>query len=139
GQDFHFEKPVVYKYNDTAKGETYKPFVIVPKASVNVEEKDLIFGDENAQRIPVKVKSFTDHLKGDLSLKAPDGWRILPENQEVILNAKGEEKTFWFEVSPPKNQSEGELIPQLKLSVGTYENQLIEINYDHIPEQKVLL
>ena len=139
GQDFHFEKPVVYKYNDPAKGETYKPFVILPEVSVNVEEKVLIFGDENPQRIPVKVKSFTDNLKGDLSLKTPDGWKISPENQEIILNVKGEEKTYWFEVSPPKNQSEGELIPQLKVGVGTYENQLIEINYEHIPEQKVLL
>ncbi len=139
GQDFLFQKPIVYKYNDPAKGETYKPFAIVPKASVNVEEKVLIFGDENAQRIPVKVKSFTENLKGDLSLKAPEGWKISPENQEISLNAKGEEKTFWFEVNPPKNQSEGELIPQLKVGIGTYENQLIEINYDHIPEQKVLL
>jgi len=139
GQDFYFEKPVVYKYNDPAQGETYKPFAVVPKASVHVEEKVLIFGDEKAQRIPVKVKSFTENLKGNLSLKAPDGWNISPENQEVILNAKGEEKTFWFEVIPPKNQSEGELIPQLKVGVGAFENQLIEINYEHIPEQKILL
>src|SRR5690606_22057159 len=41
--------------------------------------------------------------------------------------------------NPPKNQSEGELIPQLKVGVGTYGNQLVEINYEHIPEQKVLL
>ncbi|NLN33811.1 MAG: PIG-L family deacetylase [Flavobacteriaceae bacterium] len=139
GQDFHLEKPVVYKYNDPAKGETYKPFVVLPEVSVNVEEKVLIFGNENTQRIPVKIKSFVENLNGNLSLKAPDGWKISPENQEVILNAKGEEKTFWFEVNPPKNQSEGELIPQLKVGIGTYENQLIEINYDHIPEQKVLL
>lgn len=139
GQDFHFEKPAVYKYNDPAKGETYKPFVILPEASVNVEEKVLIFGDGNSQRIPVKIKSFVENLKGNLSLKAPEGWKILPENQEVSLSAKGEEKTFWFDVSPPKNQSEGELIPQLKVGIGTFENQLVEINYDHIPEQKVLL
>src|SRR5690606_31695829 len=78
------------------------------------------------------------NLKGNLSLKAPEGWRISP-SQEVSLNAKGEEKMYWFEVGPPKNQSEGELIPQLKVGIGTYENQLVEINYDHIPEQKVLL
>src|SRR5690606_10093917 len=115
GQDFHFEKPVVYKFNDPAKGETYKPFVVLPEVSVNVEEKVLIFGDENSQRIPVKVKSFTENLKGNLSLNAPKEWKISPEMQEISLNAKNEEKTFWFEVTPPKNQSETELIPQLKI------------------------
>lgn len=137
-QIFEVDRPIVYKVNDPTKGEVYKPFVIVPKASVNVEEKVLIFGDEKSQKVAVKVKSFTENLKGNLSLKA-SGWKISPENQEISLNTKGEEKLIWFEVSPPENQSETELIPQLKIGNEIFENQLVELNYEHIPEQKVLL
>lgn len=139
GQDFNFEKPVIYKYNDPAKGETYKPFAVVPKASVQVEEKVLIFGDENPQKIAVKLKAFSENLNGDLSLVAPEGWVISPKYQEVSFATKGEEKTFWFEVIPPRAQSEGELIPQFKIGNEIFEKQLVEINYEHIPEQKVLL
>lgn len=136
--DLEIERPLVYKVNDPTKGEVYKPFVIVSKASVNVEEKVLIFGDEKPRKVAVKVKSFTENLRGNLSLKA-SGWKISPENQEVSLTAKEEEKIYWFEVSPPENQSETELIPQLKIDDQIFDNQLIEINYEHIPEQKVLL
>lgn len=137
-QNFEIEKPLVYKINDPTKGEVYKPFVIVPKASVNVEEKVLIFGDEKAQKVAVKVKSYTENLKGILSLNA-SGWKISPENQEISLAGKGEEKRFWFDLSPPENQSEIELIPQLKIENEVFDKQLVEINYEHIPEQKVLL
>ncbi len=138
-QTFEVEKALVYKMNDPAKGETYKPFVIVPKASVNVDEKVLIFGDNQPRRIAVKVKSFTDNLKGTLSLNAPSGWGISPKSQEVSFTSKGEEKRVWFEVTPPQNQSETELKPQLKIENQIIENQLVELNYEHIPEQKVLL
>ncbi len=137
-QIFEVEKPLVYKINDPAKGEVYKPFVVVPKASVNIEEKVLIFGNEKSQKVAVKVKSFTNNLSGILSLKASPDWKISPA-QTIDLNSKGEEKIVWFEVTPPQNQSEAELIPQLKIENQIFENQLIEINYEHIPEQKVLL
>jgi len=139
GQEFDIERPIVYKYNDPAKGETYKPFAIVPQASVNVEEKVLIFGTGTSQRVAVKVKSFTDKLNGYLGLKTPSEWRTSPELQEVSMNSKGEEKIFWFEVTPPQGQDEAELIPQLKIGSKIIDKQLIEINYEHIPEQKVLL
>lgn len=137
GQEINYQKSVVYKYNDAVNGETYKPFVVVPKASVHVEEKVLIFTEGNSKKIGVKVKSFSDNLKGDLSLKA-EGWRVVPESQPVTLDQKEEEKTFWFEVFPPKNESESDLIPQLKVGEDVFANQLVELNYSHIPDQNIL-
>ncbi len=139
GQVFIFDIPVVYKYNSPEKGETYKPFAIVPKASVGLEEKVIVFSDGKPKRISVKVKSFSENLKGELSLKVPNDWSISPKIQSVDLAQKGEEKILWFEVQPPKNQSETELIPQLKIGNEVFEKEIIEINYEHIPEQKVLL
>ncbi len=139
GQDFYFIIPTVYKYNDPAKGETYKPFAVVPKASVSMDEKVMIFSEGKPKRVSVKVKSFVDNLSGNLNLNAPNDWKISLQNQAVNLSRKEEEQIFWFEVTPPVNQSEAELIPELKVGNEVFDKELIEINYEHIPEQKVLL
>lgn len=138
GQKFTYSKPVVYKYNDPEKGETYKPFVILPKASVKMDEKVLVFSESKSKKVSVKVKSFVKELSGELSLKVPSDWKIQPQSQSVNLGKLGETQTFWFDVFPPKHQSEAELIPQLKVGIGIYDQEVIEINYEHIPEQKVL-
>ncbi len=139
GQDFSFQKSIVYKYNDPAKGETYKPFAIVPKASISMGEKVIVFSEGKPKRVAIKVKSFANKLSGNLNLNAPNDWKISPQNQAVNLSRKEEEQIFWFEVTPPVNQSEAELIPELKVGNEVFDKELIEINYEHIPEQKVLL
>lgn len=140
GQKFTYSKPVVYKYNDPEKGETYKPFVILPKASVNIENKVLIFGDNQSKRAIVKVKYFDDQkINGKISLKAPKGWKVSPDFREYLFSNKEEVKYFVFDVFPPENQSEGKLKPELRIGNEMFENHLVEVNYNHIPEQKVLL
>lgn len=139
GQIFDFSKPVVFKYNDPEKGETYKPFVILPQASVGMDEKVLVFSESQPKRVSVKVKAFTSNLSGELSLNVPSDWKIQPEKQNVSFAKSGETQTFWFDVFPPKNHSEAELIPELKVGIGVFNQEVVEINYAHIPEQKVLL
>lgn len=139
GQILQINRPLVYKFNDPTKGESYKPFAIVPPVSVHVEEKVLIFNDDNSKKVAVKVKSFGQELKGNLRLKAPKNWKIYPQNISVSIPIKREEKTYWFEVSPPNEESESELIPEIEINGKIWNKQLIEIKYDHIPEQKVLL
>lgn len=139
GQKFQFQKPIVYKYNDAERGETYKPFVVVPKASVSMDEKVLVFSESKSKKVWVKVKAFTHNLSGELRLNVPNDWKIQPEKQNVSLAKSGETQTYWFEVFPPKNQSETVLIPELKVGNEIFDKELIEINYSHIPEQKVLL
>lgn len=139
GKVLEINRPLVYKFNDPAVGESYKPFSIVPKASTHIPEKVIVFNDENPKQIAVKVKGHLDDMAMDLSLKAPKGWRTSPQTQNVSIVKKGEEKTFWFEVFPPKGQSEGELIPEVKFEEKIFDKELVEIKYNHIPEQKVLL
>lgn len=139
GEPLKIIRPLVYKFNDPTKGETYKPFSIVPKVSVNVEEKVLIFSNDFSKKVSVKVKSFANDFDGNLSLKTPSGWKTEPKVQKISLSRNGEEKTIWFEVYPPKNQNEAELIPEMEIDGKVYSKNLIELEYDHIPEQKVLL
>ena len=139
GRILSIECPLVYKFNDPAVGESYKPFAIVPKVSTHIAEKVIIFNDEKSKLIAVKVKGYENDMAMELSLEAPKGWKVSPEIKNVSLSKKGEEKTYWFEVFPPKNQSEGELKPVVKYENEVFDKTLVEINYKHIPEQKVLL
>uniref|UniRef100_UPI003A92EF96 PIG-L family deacetylase n=1 Tax=Bizionia sp. TaxID=1954480 RepID=UPI003A92EF96 len=61
-----FSKPVIYKTNDPVKGEVYKPFEIIPEASVRISEKVIIFENSLAKDIPVIVKAGRDGLNGVL-------------------------------------------------------------------------
>ncbi|MEO8933599.1 MAG: PIG-L family deacetylase [Xanthomarina sp.] len=134
-----YTKPVIYKTNDPVKGEVYKPFEIIPEASVKISEKVIIFENSLAKDIPVIVKAGKANLKGSLSLNYPEGWQVSPEKQEVQILHKGEEKTFVFRITPPENQHEGQLIPVMAVNGKNYSKELIEIAYDHIPYQTVLL
>lgn len=139
GRILSIERPLVYKFNDPAVGESYKPFAIVPKVSTHIAEKVIVFNDEKSKLIAVKVKGYENDMAMELSLEAPKGWKVSPEIKNISLSKKGEEKTYWFEVFPPKTQSEGELKPVVKYENEVFDKTLVEINYKHIPEQKVLL
>ncbi|OBX21288.1 MULTISPECIES: PIG-L family deacetylase [Bizionia] len=139
GTSIPFTKPVIYKTNDPVKGEVYKPFEIIPEASARIAEKVIIFETENTKDIPVSVKAGHDNLEGTVRLSVPKGWSVSPENHDINIINKGEEQTVLFSVTPPINQSEGSIKPIITVNGNTYSNELIEIDYDHIPYQTVLL
>ena len=134
-----YTKPVVYKTNDPVKGEVYKPFEIIPEASARIAEKVIIFETQNSKDIPVSVKAGHNNLEGTVRLSVPNGWSVLPENQNINIINKGEEQTVLFSVTPPDNQSEGSIKPIIFVNGNSYSNELIEIDYDHIPYQTILL
>tara|TARA_R110002012_G_scaffold242788_1_gene417231 strand:- start:55509 stop:58007 length:2499 start_codon:yes stop_codon:yes gene_type:complete len=134
-----YTKQVVYKTNDPVKGEVYKPFEIIPEASARIAEKVIIFETQNSKDIPVSVKAGHNNLEGTVRLSVPNGWSVLPENQNINIINKGEEQTVLFSVTPPDNQSEGSIKPIISVNGNSYSNELIEIDYDHIPYQTILL
>ncbi|MBI9042654.1 PIG-L family deacetylase [Lutibacter sp.] len=139
GVEISISKEVIFKYNDPVKGEVYKPFEILPKVSATFTEKVFVFSNESAQKISLKVKSVKENLSGKLSLCYPDNWKVQPENIEFKLTQKGEEKTFTFDVYPPKNQSEGFISPIVEIDGEIYTNELVEIDYNHIPFQSIIM
>ncbi len=134
-----FTKPIVYKTNDPVKGEVYKPFEIIPEASVKITENVIIFENNQTKDIPVIVKAGKDNLSGFVHLNHPKNWQVSPEKQNISIAHKGEEQTLVFTITPPNNQNEGKLIPKVNIEGNTYTKKLIEIDYEHIPFQTVLL
>lgn len=102
-----FTKPVIQRFSKPDKGELYRPFEIIPEASVKIKENVIIFENNHQQDITVIVKAGRDNLEGDIEICHPEDWNIYPKKQKVSIAHKGEEQTLIFTVFPPMNQSEG--------------------------------
>lgn len=139
GQPLTLEKDVIYRYSKPDKGELYRPFEIIPEVSSKLSDDVYIFNNDQQKEITVSVKAGRDNLSGYVELAHLEDWNIYPEKQKVEIANKGEEKTLTFTVIPPKNQSEGMIKPKVHIDGKVYSDELIEINYSHIPYQTVLL
>ena len=139
GASINFERDVIYKYNDPVKGEVYQPFEIVPKAVANIASKVVIFSEDQAKEIPVLVTGFRDNISGIVNLQVPDGWNVTPKEIKFNMATKGEEANFVFTVVPTMEQSEGYIKPVVVIDGENFDKSMVEINYDHIPKQSVLL
>lgn len=134
-----FEKDVIYRYSKPDKGELYRPFEIIPEATAKITEKVIILDNDKQRDISVVVKAGRDNLEGFVEVCHPNDWNIFPKNQKIEIKNKGEEQTLIFTVIPPKNQSEGYISPIVHVGDKDYTKELIEIEYDHIPFQTILL
>ena len=132
-------KDVVYRYSKPDKGELYRPFEIIPEASAKISEDVIIFGNDKQKKVNVIVKAGRDSLTGFVQTAHPKGWNVYPAKQKIEITHKNEEQVLVFTIIPPKNQSEGFLIPEVHIGNKVYSRELIEIDYGHIPFQTVLL
>ncbi len=134
-----FIKNIIYKYTDPAKGEIYESFQIIPEVSSSFEQDVYIFNNQKPKKINIIVKAGKDSISGDLKLNIPKGWKVSPEKIAFSLVNKNETKTLSFDVLATKEQSEGIISSQINMDNKIYDKKLIEINYDHIPKQMILL
>ena len=134
-----FSTDVVFKRNDPVAGEVYRPFEVIPAASVSIKEKVHLFTNANSRDVAVTVRAGKDSLQGKVGLTLPDGWRTEPESLDFELQYKGQEEEVLFKLFPPDNQSEGEIRAHVEADGHTFDREMILIEYDHIPTQTVLL
>lgn len=134
-----FEKEVVYKSTDPVKGEVYQPFEIVPPVAASFNDKVLIYTNGEAKKIQLTITANQADAKGKVSLKAPESWKIEPKVASFDIKNNGGTSTLIFTVSPPKEQSEANLIPEISFEDAVYSNEVIKLNYEHIPLQTLVL
>ncbi|QMU64926.1 MAG: LmbE family protein [Flavobacteriaceae bacterium] len=138
-QEISITKDIVYRYSRRDKGEIYEPFQILPKVTTKLKDKVLIFSDTTPKTVSVAVKSGANAVHGKLTLKGPKGWKITPEFIDINIAQKGDGQLFDFTVLPSGNILEGKLESFVLVDGKKYTKELVEINYDHIPKQSVLL
>ncbi len=139
GVEIGFSKPVVYRHSKPEKGELYEPFVVLPEATSKIAEKVLIFSDSEPKDVMVNVRAGKDSISGQVRLDYPSGWNVYPKSKSFSIQQKGQEQSLTFKVTPPSEDSEGKLSPVITIENKTYTKELVEIAYDHIPKQSILL
>lgn len=133
------EKNVVRRYSKRDKGEIYEPFEILPVVTTKLKEKVILFSDDTPRKVSVAVRSGANNVNGKLSLELPNGWKASPSFIQVDIKQKGDTQNYDFTVTPTKSDSEGKLKANIVINGEKYDKELVEINYDHIPKQSILL
>ncbi|TVZ55560.1 GlcNAc-PI de-N-acetylase [Lutibacter sp. Hel_I_33_5] len=132
-------KDVVRRYAKRDKGELYDPFEVLPEITTKINNKVVIFSDDSPQKVSVTIRAGAKNADGNVVLEIPNGWTVSPKFIDFNIAQKSDTKTVDFMVSPPKNQSEGQLKVIATSNGKKYTKELVEISYSHIPKQSVLL
>lgn len=132
------ERGLTYKYTDPVKGEIYRPFEVLPPATVNIPEKVFVFTDAAPKSIFITVKANTANVNGTLSLKGTDGWNISIKNPEFKLAAKNDEAIIEAVISAAKGAKDGKLDASVSINGKSYSKSIRRMDYDHIPYQFIL-
>jgi len=140
GQAFTFVKPIEYKSTDPVKGETYRPFEVLPPAFVQIADPVYVLAENEPKTIEVKVTAGQPNISTTVSLNVAGakGFTVSPSEVTADFTRKGESQTFNFQVSPPAGQAIGRLTANVTTGGKTYARELIELEHDHFPKQMVL-
>lgn len=134
-----FTKNVLRRYSERDKGEIYEPFEVLPKITTKLKDKVLIFSNNTPKKIAISVRAGENNASGTLHLKTPNNWLVSPNKIDFNIQQKNDQQTVHFMVTPPKKQSEGTLQVVATSNGKKYTKELVDINYNHIPKQSVLL
>ena len=134
-----FSKNVIRRYSERDKGEIYEPFEIMPLITTKLKDKVMIFADENHKKVSVTIKAGANFTSGKVMLQIPENWRLSPNEHVFNIEKKNDQQTVVFSVFPPENESVGKIKVKAIANGIEYIKELVEINYNHIPKQSVLL
>jgi LmbE family N-acetylglucosaminyl deacetylase len=140
GTPIAYETAVAYKVEEPAIGEVWRPFEVLPPATVEFGKSSYQFV-ERSQRVSLRIRAGRDDVSGVARLQVPSGWNAQPETDggRFVFKKKGEESTVTFVVTAPEGISEGDLTASVEVANRAYGARLVTIKYDHIPQQSVLL
>ncbi|HCO84903.1 MAG TPA: LmbE family protein [Arenibacter sp.] len=139
GFTINIKKPIVYRYSKPEKGEIYQPFEILPEATASFKDKVIIFANSEPKEITVTIKALKDNVKGELQLCFGKGWKVDQEIKPFEIGKKGDQRILHFVLTPPPTEDENFISPIIKVDGKEISKELIEISYDHIPKQSVLM
>lgn len=138
GLNLDIERGVVYKFTDPVKGEVYRPFEILPPATVNISDEVIVFSNNEPKDISLTIKSNSSDVTGKLQIGVPKGWKIDVKSPEFNLKNKGDEQIIHATITPISNSENGLLQPSLTIDGKAYKKSIQRVDYDHIPSQFIL-
>jgi len=146
GLALQIERKLTYKQTDPVKGEIYRPFEILPPATISLSEKVYLFTDSKPKNIQLTIKANTANVSGTLELGTPVGWTISLKDPAFNLKNKGDEAILEAIVTPNKETIrsndqlpvQSKLTASIKINGSMFSKSITRIEYDHIPYQFIL-
>jgi len=126
------------RITDPVQGEVITPYTIVPKVTVKLDQPVYIFPDSKPRQIPVSITAHENNVKGTLSIELPEGWITKPNQFLFDISKKNQQKNYLFKVYSSNKNNSGIIKPIINSSNNEYSNQLITIDYPHIPKQFIV-
>lgn len=137
GITFQVAKPVRYRWEDRVEGERYNTFEIGPPVTISPQGKAKVFPNQSPKMVNLEVKARKKTIDGEVGLELPEDWQSEPQTQPITIDGKGEVKSLKFKVIPPENASKGEMKVYFKNENGKTSRDMVTIQYDHIPTQRL--
>ena len=137
GETIELERPVVNRYVDQVRGELTRPIIVAPAVAVGFSERSLVFPSATARSIEVQLRANQPNVAGDLSIEAPAGWRVEPAIRKFAIEDLGGMTTAQFTLTPPANDSVGDLRAVARVGGAEFRHDMRIIDYEHIPAQTV--
>src|ERR1039458_6382502 len=117
GETLELVRPVVQRFIDRARGEIARPLVILPKVSIELPDKLLVFPDGRP--------------------RPPAVWHGGPFTRRVGPGPRAAPRVS-FEVTPPAKDGSATLQAVVGLSAPYLVREgIVRINYEHIPPQTI--
>ncbi|MCC7465516.1 MAG: LmbE family protein, partial [Saprospiraceae bacterium] len=130
GAPMTFESELAWKTGEPAIGEVWRPFEVLPPVFVAFTEPSYIF-TQKQHEVQVVVKAGKDNVSGVV--------RVGKMSQLFDLKKKEEEKILSFGIKPDHDLQGNMLEAVAEVDGKQYARKLVTIQYDHIPQQSVLL
>ena len=123
---------------DPARGQFEKRVLVVPAVSVAVSPSGLVWpaGSGEPRAVSVVVRTEAEGgSRGEVVMRAAEGWSVAPVSQSFALPEAGAERTVTFELRPDGMPYPGEHVfgvEALTEGGGVYGSGYALIDYDHI-------
>jgi LmbE family N-acetylglucosaminyl deacetylase len=135
GHLLEYSVPLLYRWTDPVDGESYRPFEIRPKVTIQVEDKVVIFAGSAPRNVKIRLKGNSPNISGRVRLKCPEGWRSDPADAPFTLTAKYGEAEASFRITPPGRAGEADLAVEAEIDGEKISRSMVEIAYPHIRRQ----
>ena len=115
--------------------ETRRKLDVIPPASLQFTSEVELFSPGKARSVAIEITANRPDTVGTLQLDVPIAWQVAPSVHPFKLGAIGTKKRIAFTVTAPPQATTATLRAQVEIQGVRWQNQRIEVRYDHIPLQ----
>ena len=129
--------PVYNRITDPVDGEVYKPVVITPPVSINLDKDIYFFNNATPKEVKVTIQSFKNLVNCKIILSSDDEWKVEPNEIDFQIDKINQKKDFYIKVFPANNIPNSYLSAEVLIEGKSFSKSLTRIEYKHIFPQTI--